>query len=266
MAILGPEMNAPIPDQNSSYIEWKAWSQDKFAVVTAKDNAVFACELRKAEVSLNSNSLVLEIGFGNGAFAGWVRQQTSHYVGTESNLELIARAQQTGFEAHAATYHLDTIANGRLFDLIVMFDVLEHIEKSEIQEILDSASRCLSVEGRIIIRVPSGDSPFAGHLMHGDITHMTHFGSYAFYQLATLARLEVVSVHNAAFPIFGIGRVAAIRRLAIVLARKVIEAIIRSIYYANEAVVLAPTLVAVLRLRSRNPHESTKRSNSQSNG
>ena len=247
-------MNTSQPDTNLGYIRWKAWNEDKFGTVTAKEAAVFSYELRTAKVMLSSSSHVLEIGFGNGAFASWVRSQRAHYTGTEINDELIARAQKLGIDAYPATFDLDTIPRKKCFDLIALFDVLEHIEKCDILRILNSAKNCLSPDGRIIIRVPSGDSPFAGHLMHGDITHKTHLGSFAFYQLAALTGMQVTSVHSAAFPIFGLGPVAAIRRLAIVPVRKVMEFVIRNIYYANEPVVLAPTLVAVLQM---NPPETT---------
>lgn len=241
-------MNSPETDKSSGYIQWKAWEADEFATISAKDHAVYSCELRRAGVKLTEYSSVLEVGFGNGSFAGWVRRQTTHYVGTESNPELVTRAQQANIEAHPATLDLDTVAKGRSFDLIAMFDVIEHLEIREIINILESASRCLASDGRIIIRAPSGDSPFSGHLMNGDITHRTWLGRSALYQLAALTGLEVISVHDAAFPIFGFGAAAAIRRLAIAPARRVASAIIRAIYYANEPVVMAPTLVAVLQL------------------
>lgn len=230
------------------YILWKAWDQANFGVVSAKDKVIFSCELRRAGVALCSESSVLEIGFGNGAFAGWVRNQSAQYIGTEVNPSLIARAKEAGFEAHQATFDLETLPGSGSFDLIAMFDVLEHMKKSEVIKILKSASRCLSPEGRIVIRVPSGDSPFAGHLMHGDITHKTYLGKFAFHQLAHITGMKVTSVHGAAFPIFGLGPATALRRLAVAPARALVEFFIRNIYYANEPVVLAPTLVAVLQL------------------
>ncbi len=243
-------MNAPKPEDASGYIRWKSWDADEFGIVTAKDNAVFSHETRRAGVKLSNETLVLEIGFGNGTFAAWVKSKAACYVGTESNPELVDRAKRAGIEAYPATFDTSTIANGRSFSLIAIFDVLEHLEKEEIIAILGSSSRCLASNGRIIIRVPSGDSPYSGHLMHGDLTHKTHLGSFAFYQLATLSGLKVISIHNAAYPIFGLGLPTTIRRLFIAPARIMADAIIRSIYYAGEPAVIAPNLVAVLGLPS----------------
>jgi len=241
-------MNTPPSDLG--YITWKNWDEGDFGNVSKKSDVAFAQEMQRSGIHLDDRSTVLEVGFGNGAFAGWVRRRTRHYVGTESNTELVSRARHAEIEAYPATLALDTIPRTRPFDLIAMFDVLEHMEKAEILRTLTSASRCLSPQGRILVRVPSGDSPFSGHLMHGDLTHKTHLGSYAFHQLAAVTGLEVISIRSAAYPIFGFGATASIRRLVVVPARKLLEMILRIIYYANEPVILAPTQVAVFRLKN----------------
>lgn len=117
------------PAEYLGYTEWKTWDAAAFGTFTATDNAAYSHEIRRAGIVLNSKSLVLEIGFGNGSFAGWARERTAHYVGTEANRELIESASRAGFEAHGATLNLATITNVRKFNVIAMFDVLEHLEK-----------------------------------------------------------------------------------------------------------------------------------------
>jgi 2-polyprenyl-3-methyl-5-hydroxy-6-metoxy-1,4-benzoquinol methylase len=235
---------------SKSYLDWKTWSKERFGIFSKKEGTVFARELSKARVAVTVDYRILEVGFGNGTFAGWVRHKSHHYVGTELNPELLKRATEAGIDAYPATCDLTDVAAGRKFDLIVMLDVLEHMNMEDITETLASARQCLSCNGKIILRVPSGDSPFSGHLMHGDITHRTELGSYAIRQLAEITNLEILSIHDAAFPIFGMGFPTALRRIPISIARKLAGALIRSIYYANENVVISPTLVAVLCARN----------------
>lgn len=242
------------PDENLSYIQWKAWSPEAFGTVTSEEAAQFSCEMRRAGIDLTQGSQVLEVGFGNGVFAAWVRRHTLHYVGSESNPQLVARAQQVGIEAHLATLDLASLAKGRSFDLIAAFDVLEHLDVREILELLASSCRCLAVNGRLVIRVPSGDSPFSGRFIHGDITHKTCLGTLAIHQLAALSGLEVVAVRDAAFPIFGFGAVAVMTRTAVAAARKIINSIIRIVYYGNKPAAISPNLTAVLRVsRTKEP-------------
>jgi len=240
-------MSTPPPNADSGYIQWKKWRRAEFGRFTAQDGAVFSREMQNAGVHLAGDSSVMEIGFGNGSFAGWVRSKTPHYVGTESNRELIARAKVAGIEAHLATFDLERLAAGRVFDLITIFDVLEHLDINEILQLLKSARGCLSPTGRLIFRVPSGDSPFSGPLMYGDITHKTKLGSKAIHQIANLTGMEVVSVRDAAFPVLGAGTVTTIRRLAVVSVRKMIGGLIKAAFFGNEQAVISPNLVAVLK-------------------
>jgi SAM-dependent methyltransferase len=238
----------PQLDENVSYIQWKAWSPETFGAFTPEDDAQFSCEMRRAGIDLDHSSQVLEVGFGNGGFAAWVQRRTSRYVGSECNPELVARARKAGIEAHPATLNLASIAQGRSFDLIAIFDVLEHLEMEEILEVFASSRHCLSARGRLVIRVPSGDSPFSGRFMHGDITHKTFLGTLAFHQLATRTGLEVVAVRDAAFPIVGFGIAAVVTRAAVAAIRKVINSMIRIVYYGNKPAAISPNLIAVLKL------------------
>lgn len=89
--------------------------------------------------------------------------------------------------------------------------------------------------------------------MYGDITHRLNLGRYAFFQLAEIAGLEVVDVRNSAFPIRGMGLLVAMRRIVISTIRAIINGALRVAYYANEPVVLAPTLTTVLRRKEIQP-------------
>lgn len=245
-------MNAHQSDKNASYVKWKEWKSDAFCVCSNKDAAVFASELILSGLSIARESHILEIGFGNGSFAAWALARTCHYVGTENNDILVNRAIQHGLEAHSGTSNLADIVQGRKFDLIAIFDVLEHMELNEAIQLLHSAGEHLAPSGKIVIRVPSGDSPFSGHLLHGDITHKLYLGRLAFFQLSEITGLEVVSIHDSAFPITGMGLSTAIRRITITFMRAVIGRLLKLAYYANEPVVLSPTLTAVLRRKRTN--------------
>lgn len=234
-------------DTNETYIEWKNWTPGSFNTCSGKDAATYNLELRRSHIRITKNSQVLEIGFGNATFSSYVKRYTDNYVGIEKNEILVKRALESGIEAYLATESLTDVSNDRAFDLIAMFDVLEHLNLDDAIVLLTQASKCLSVDGRVIIRVPSGDSPFSGHLMHGDITHKLNLGRFAFFQLSDIAGLEVLSVRGAAYPIRGVGPLAALRRIGVIAVRCALGAALRVAYYANEPVVLAPTLTAVLR-------------------
>lgn len=59
------------------------------------------------------------------------------------------------------------------YGLITLFDVIEHLTKAEIMELLANVSRCLQPGGVFISHCPNGDSPFVGNVFSGDFTHET---------------------------------------------------------------------------------------------
>ena len=228
------------------YAAWKHWHDSEFGTFNTHDSLYFSAELRYSNLRLDSETRVLEVGFGNGSFCGWVRQTTSNYVGTESNPVLIERALSAGIEAHPATLDIEQISSGRMFDLIAIFDVLEHIEIDSILTLLQSCKRTLSSQGLILIRVPSGDSPFAAHLFHGDITHKTLLGSMAIRQMAGMLNMQVQAIKEPAFPIAGLGLAVALRKSGVSIVRSMVTRLINAAYHGNEPMVLTPNLVAIL--------------------
>ncbi len=68
-------------------------------------------------------------------------------------------------------------------DVIVAFDVLEHLDLDQQLEMLDDAHRVLKGGGRLILHVPNGDSPFGASVRFGDATHTTAFTTTSLAQL-----------------------------------------------------------------------------------
>lgn len=89
-------------------------------------------------------------------------------TGVETNAELLSRAREQGFACYSSANEVQDSE----FDLIVMFDVLEHIPETEISAFLEGLSRKLIADGKIILRTPNGGSPFGLNNQYGDSTHM----------------------------------------------------------------------------------------------
>jgi 2-polyprenyl-3-methyl-5-hydroxy-6-metoxy-1,4-benzoquinol methylase len=243
-------MSAENNDSTTSelaYLAWKDWDNGAFGAVSTKDAAYFTLELRRAGIRLDHQSAVLEVGFGNGNFFGWVRKFTQRYVGIEANQVLLDRAHEAGAEVYAASQPLEQVAAGRKFDLIVIFDVLEHLELDGIVGLLRACRECLAIDGTILFRVPSGDSPFSAPLFNGDITHKTLLGSKAIAQLTVIVGLQPIAIRGQAFPVRGMGLVVALNRSAIVVARALTARLINAVYNGNERMVVDMNLVALLR-------------------
>lgn len=246
------------PNTEYNYIEWKGWDPDAFGKFSNEESIQFAAEIRRTGITLDRDTRVLEVGFGNGTFAGWIKQFTNHYMGIESNQELVDRANTHGVEAYASVDELDAIAGEGKFDLIAAFDVIEHMSLNEIITTLQTWTSHLSTNGRILIRIPSGDSPFSGRIMYGDITHKTLLATTALQQIAPLASLRLVATYPPAFPIFGLGPLKAVERAIVGVARHVMTFLVNATFHGNRHGVVTSNLMAVLKHKAHASKTSSR--------
>jgi len=239
----------------SGYRGWKGWSSKGFGVADASERAYFAAEMRRCGVGDLRNAAVLEIGFGNGSFAAWARERGARYQGTEQILELVQAAREHGFDVHEGAATLESFVALASLDLVVAFDVFEHVEQGRLRELLRSIRRCLKPAGLLAVRVPSGESPFSRAMQHGDLTHCTVLTASSIQQLAGETGLEIVSVREPAFPLRGEGVRSYLRRSLVVGVRRVVYPVITVALMGGGHPVLTPDLVAVL----RRPREASER-------
>jgi SAM-dependent methyltransferase len=228
------------------YCQWKRWGSETFGTCAHVDALYFEAEMRQCGVAMIPGWRVLEIGFGNGAFAGWVKGLGADYTGVEAIPELVVRGQKAGFNVFESDGPLNRFSGYRPYDAVVAFDVLEHFTITDLEACLAEVYDLLKEGGCLIARVPSGDSPFARPIQHGDLTHRTILGSSAINQLAQSCRFSVAQVRAPAFPLSGLGLVTLLRRSVLVSARSIAYPILANLFMGGGRPVLTPTMVFVL--------------------
>jgi SAM-dependent methyltransferase len=229
------------------YVGWKGWNSAAFGHFGPEDALYYAKELHASGITSVSSLRVGELGYGNGAFAGWVRKAGGHWVGREAIPEIQQRAVQAGFEVIAADATFSKVWGPGKVDLIAAFDVIEHLELNAIRAFLREAKEALRPGGLLLLRLPSGDSPFSGAIYRGDLTHRTLLGSSAARQLATVVGLEVYQVRSPVLPVWGLSPVRAVRRMAARLVQTLAFSFVRHVLMGNGAAVLSPDMIVVLR-------------------
>jgi SAM-dependent methyltransferase len=230
---------------DKAYVSWKHWEDGGFGKFTPEEARYFA-----AETSLNTVPAprVLEIGFGNGSFLGWIKSLGCEVFGIESNPLLVARAggllgPDRAFDA-LEDMRLSRLA-GRISHVIA-FDVIEHIPVEALSGVLQRIRNLLAPNGRLIVRFPNGDSPFGRISQHGDPTHVTTIGRQKLEYLARSAGLKILEIRAPALPILGSGPGAAARRLLIKVGRALFERVIGLMYLQGRCIPLDPNYVAIL--------------------
>ena len=235
-------------DSYQGYESWKQWDKATFGSWSALEAAYFSAELKRVGIETCEDLRIYEIGFGNGAFAGYVRSRGGEYFGSELNEALVGRAREFGLNVfEVGIKQLMATDKPASFDLVVAFDVMEHLDVADIKSFLLDATELLKPGGVLLARVPSGDSPFGRAIFHGDITHRTALGSSAIRQLASQTGFEVFDIGPPRFPIFCVGWVRAIRRSGIRLAQILLSRLINLVFHDGQPRVITANLVFVLR-------------------
>lgn len=228
----------------SGYIDWKPWSRE---IAPTFQYSVFAEEIARANVP--EGARILEIGFGEGSFLDWARANGFDCAGLEINPKLVESSRARGLEVYQGTLS-DAFPSGEhLFDVVVLFDVLEHIQLDDIVDLLDGLEKLLSVEGQVIARFPNGASPFGRAYQYGDATHVSVLTGSSMTQIGAATGFEQIRYYNAArgkkSRDGGIRNLWLIRQAAFLL-RNFFQVIIGLIYFGKN-IPMDPNITVIMR-------------------
>lgn len=234
----------------NDYLKWKRWDGDfSFGMLKKFSAAYFQAEVRKTKHKFSSGSKVLEIGFGEGAFLTFARQNYWDISCTEINEDLVKVAKKYGYDAH----HTDNLSgfDDGIFDLVVAFDVLEHIDQKDLPLLLSEIKRILKTNGFFLARFPNGDSPFGLKNQNGDITHVTTIGSGKISFLVDKVNMKVVFIGGEAEPLCGITFLHFIHRLITLPIKKIINFFINLIFFPRSNVAFSSTNLVLICKKSK---------------
>lgn len=230
----------------SSYTKFKKWEQASFGSLLNTEEIYFTSEIQKCGFKSIAGKSTIEIGYGNGNFVSWAKQQGANWIGVELLPELVELAKQNGFRAFATVDKvLEEVDHGSI-DLIVGFDIFEHLTYQEFTELIAKCRALLKPSGKIMGRVPSGDSPFGLRIQNGDITHKSVFGSGIIRQIALDTGYKVEIIRPPAFPLWGDGLKTFIRRFFVRCGRAIAYPLIKNIFMGGGNPILTPNLIFVL--------------------
>lgn len=228
------------------YESWKSWG----AQTDAKDRSdIFRREVSRAGVVAPAR--ILEIGFGGGQFLDWAQENGFEVCGIEQLEDQCAKAKSRGHQVYcgnAATV-LERITGS--FDLIVLFDVCEHLTVPELVDLFASARARLAPKGVVFTRFPNGGSPFGGVAQHGDATHVTTLTGSKIDQISQVSSLRLRAQYEAyASELTEKGKGFSGHRIPKIIAHKLQKLVNVSIslLYFGKVIPMSPVMVALLAL------------------
>jgi 2-polyprenyl-3-methyl-5-hydroxy-6-metoxy-1,4-benzoquinol methylase len=146
------------------------------------------------------NATILEIGCGHGALIHVARQcGYKNISGIDSSPEQVAIASRLGIGgvSHGDLFGVLRSARDDTIDVVVAFDVFEHLNLAEVLALADEMYRVLRPRGRVIIHTVNGGSPFFGSVLYGDATHEMAFTEESIRQILRSGGFDHVQSYEA---------------------------------------------------------------------
>jgi len=154
------------------YVAWKKWNRNNFGKINLGGRFYFDQFFNKYKL-LSNQKVILEVGFGNGELLGYLKSLNHVLIGVETNSVLTSLAIENGYDAFVGlAWKLKALENKK-FDLILAFDVIEHMGLVDLESFFSWAAIHLSDKGKLVLRFPEGASPFGLAYQHGDFTHIS---------------------------------------------------------------------------------------------
>jgi len=159
----------------------------------------FVGRLVERHVPVDRRITVLDLGCGPGLILHELQQRGYGLLsGVDRSAEQIAAGRAfgiKGLEEGDLFDYLDDRAAAS-FDLVITYDVMEHLDDGELLRLVDGVHRALKPGGRWIIHVPNGESPFSGRARYGDLTHERAFTAGSLGQLLRASGFSAVSCYE----------------------------------------------------------------------
>jgi len=131
---------------------------------------------------------ILEIGCGYGRYTKTIIELGyEHITGIDISQEQVLYAQKKlGLKNVHLADASEFLDIGKKYDVIILMDVLEHLELNYAITLLSKINTSLNVNGRFIVHVPNGLAPLAPPY-HGDVTHIRAFSVDSMSQILRMA-------------------------------------------------------------------------------
>ena len=151
-----------------------------------RSGAPYINQLIQRHIPADRNISILDLGCGTGGVIYWLKRAGYEKVsGIDFSPEMVAAAHAAGVNE----VRLDSIqaalnmTESQCLDVVLVMDVLEHMEREVLFEMCDEIFRVLKPGGRIIAHVPNAAGIFGASILYGDLTHQLAFTSSSMQQL-----------------------------------------------------------------------------------
>lgn len=167
----------------------------------AQKHARYFDHLFKPILDVAKPEEILEVGCGSGHFLYWAVERGFKSVsGFDLSREQVEAARVLGLPAEVASFQDYLRGRCEAFDLIVALDIIEHLTRDEVFNLLDLCHLALRPGGYFFLTTPNGAALRPGPVMYGDLTHETFFSPHTVSLALRLTGYESIQVREISPP------------------------------------------------------------------
>ena len=154
--------------------------------------------LAREHLRIDRSARIVDLGCGHGALVFCLKALGfSNVSGVDLSQEQIDLGRRLGVNeiSRDDIFHYLEGQHATL-DAALLLDVLEHMDKSEVLDLLDLVHRALKPGGRLILHVPNAEGVFGMRIRYGDFTHENCFTERSIAQVLRASGFSRISVHE----------------------------------------------------------------------
>jgi 2-polyprenyl-3-methyl-5-hydroxy-6-metoxy-1,4-benzoquinol methylase len=164
-----------------------------------KEHAAQIVRFIRQYIPPNRESKIVDLGCGHGLFVYFLSKLGySNVSGVDGSEAQVMLAHDLGLRHIVHNNILSYLQRSasESIDVVLLIDVLEHLEYPELFAVLDDVHRVLSPSGSCIVHVPNGEGLFGMRVKYSDLTHETAFTRKSAEQLFKVVGFSRISCHE----------------------------------------------------------------------
>jgi 2-polyprenyl-3-methyl-5-hydroxy-6-metoxy-1,4-benzoquinol methylase len=177
------------------YEKYRSYQNAGDPQVERTQRAPYLRRLIKTHLPADRNIRVLDLGCGSGTILHFLIEAGYRNVfGIDTSAEQIAQARELGIGEveQCDVFSFLQNAEGESYDVVIAFDIIEHLTKPELFELVGEIYRVLTPGGLWIAHAPNAEGVFGARIRYADLTHEQAFTRESIEQLGRVSGFRAV--------------------------------------------------------------------------
>jgi len=144
----------------------------------------------------DKDAVMIDVGCGIGCFLNFAKKHGyTNVIGIDISKENVSFCEKMGFNVKMADARTYLNERDKEFSLVVFNEVIEHLEKQEVFDMLDAMKHSLKENGILLIKTPNMSNPYISLTSrYSDFTHTIGFTEISLKQVLNAVGFSEVNI------------------------------------------------------------------------